>query len=364
MKICVIGAGYVGLVSGTCFAELGNNVICVDNNSNKISKLKNGEIPIYEPGLEELIKRNLKQKRLQFSTNISASIKKSDLIFICVGTPTKTKSKDIINGTADWVYEEELGVRDGFRWSPGSDAIAYWQFDEKGVRKHTMIDNVSGLYPKLTIFGYPKVGQRNSACRVGVRHLSSEDTVWVKSSEDLRNNYIARMHWSERSGGLIIEQLDRAQETNRVMRVNELVGTVSVILTEKDAAWVDAHREMNWVGPDNRFTWISDRDGWRHVYMVSPDGKKINLVSPGDFDVIRLLRTDHLKDHLYFIASPDDPAQRYLYSVRTDGTDLKRVTPGKEKRGTHSYNISPNGKYAILRSSDQDTVPVLSLIHI
>ena len=94
MKICVIGSGYVGLVSGACFAELGNNVICVDNNSNKISKLKNGEIPIYEPGLEELIKRNLKQKRLQFSTNTSESIKKSDLIFICVGTPTKTKSNE------------------------------------------------------------------------------------------------------------------------------------------------------------------------------------------------------------------------------------------------------------------------------
>jgi len=84
----------VGLVSGTCFAELGNNVTCVDNNLNKISNLKNGVIPIYEPGLEELIKRNLKQKKLQFSTNISESIKKADLIFICVGTPTKSKSND------------------------------------------------------------------------------------------------------------------------------------------------------------------------------------------------------------------------------------------------------------------------------
>ena len=285
-----------------------------------------------------------------------------DLLDHSIRALTKTKSKDIINGTADWVYEEELGVRDGFRWSPGSDAIAYWQFDERGVRKHTMIDNVSGLYPKLTIFGYPKVGQRNSACRVGVRSLSSEETVWVKSSEDLRNNYIARMHWSKRSGGLIIEQLDRAQETNSVMRVNVEDGSVNVILTESDEAWVDAHREMNWVGPDKRFTWISDRDGWRHVYMVSAQGKKIDLVSPGKFDVIRLLRTDHLADRLYFIASPDDPAQRYLYSVMTDGTGLKRVTPAEHKRGTHSYNISPNGKYAILRSSDQDTVPVTSLI--
>ena len=94
MKICMIGSGYVGLVSGTCFAELGNNVICVDKDLNKISNLKRGVIPIYEPGLEELIIRNLKQKRLQFSSNISESIKKSDLIFICVGTPTKTKSNE------------------------------------------------------------------------------------------------------------------------------------------------------------------------------------------------------------------------------------------------------------------------------
>ena len=94
MKICMIGSGYVGLVSGTCFAELGNNVICVDNNITKISNLNKGVIPIYEPGLEELIIRNLKQKRLRFSSNISESIKKSDLIFICVGTPTKAKSNE------------------------------------------------------------------------------------------------------------------------------------------------------------------------------------------------------------------------------------------------------------------------------
>ena len=94
MKICMIGSGYVGLVSGSCFSELGNHVICVDNNLNKIISLKNGIIPIYEPGLEELIYRNVKQKRLKFSTNLSKSIQNSDIIFICVGTPTNKRTNE------------------------------------------------------------------------------------------------------------------------------------------------------------------------------------------------------------------------------------------------------------------------------
>ena len=92
MKICMIGTGYVGIVSGTCFADIGNQVICVDRDKNKIKKLNLGISPIYEPGLDELIKKNFTAKRLIFTTNISQAIKSSDLIFICVGTPTKKRS--------------------------------------------------------------------------------------------------------------------------------------------------------------------------------------------------------------------------------------------------------------------------------
>ena len=92
MKLCMIGTGYVGLVSGVCFADLGNDVICVDKDDDKITKLKKGIIPIYEPGLEELVKKNYKSKRLSFTSNVSEAIKKSNIIFICVGTPTKKNS--------------------------------------------------------------------------------------------------------------------------------------------------------------------------------------------------------------------------------------------------------------------------------
>jgi len=92
MKLCMIGTGYVGLVSGVCFSDLGNDVICVDKDNNKINNLKNGKIPIYEPGLEELVKKNIKNNRLNFSTNLKESVRKSDIIFICVGTPTKKNS--------------------------------------------------------------------------------------------------------------------------------------------------------------------------------------------------------------------------------------------------------------------------------
>ena len=92
MKLCMIGTGYVGLVSGVCFSDLGNDVICVDKDNNKISNLKNGKIPIYEPGLEELVKKNIKNNRLNFSTNLKETVRKSDIVFICVGTPTKKNS--------------------------------------------------------------------------------------------------------------------------------------------------------------------------------------------------------------------------------------------------------------------------------
>mgnify|MGYP003635108177 CR=1 FL=1 len=275
---------------------------------------------------------------------------------------TETPNKHIINGTSDWVYEEELFVRDGFRWSPNGESIAYWQFDDSQVRTQTMLDQVSGLYPKLKTFAYPKTGQTNSAVRMGVVDIEGNGTRWFDISGDPREHYLARMEWAKNSEEVIIQQLNRNQNENRILMANASDGTVTQLFAEVDDSWVDIHDEMHWVCEGSHFTWISDRDGWRHIYLISRDGKEATCLTPGEFDVIKLLKVDDAGKWVYFIASPENPAERYLYRVGLDGNGLKRLTPARIKRGTHGYVISPDGLYAIVTSSNLDEVPVTRLI--
>lgn len=285
-----------------------------------------------------------------------------DLLDHSIRPVTKSPAKTVFNGKFDWVYEEELRIRDGFRWSPDGSAIAYWQFDERGVRKHILVDHVSGLYPKIKQFAYPKPGQRNAACRIGVVDLETDETQWMALPGDSRNHYLARMDWAENSQELVVQQLSRAQNHNLVALADSKDGSVRTILTEHDPAWVDLNDEMKWVRDGKAFTWISDRDGWRHIYLVSRDGKKTTCLTPGDFDVIRLLRVDDSGGWVYFLASPGNPVERYLYRVGLDGSNLARLTPAGETRGTHAYNISPDGSLAIVSSSTFDDPPVTRLV--
>ena len=277
---------------------------------------------------------------------------------------TTSQSETIINGTFDWVYEEELGLRDGFRFSPDGQSIAYWQIDTQGVRQFPLVDNTAGLYPRAMWFAYPKTGQRNSACRVGVANLETRKTVWLPVPGDPRNHYIARMDWAQNSHEVILQQLNRLQNTNRVMVADTRKLSVNTILTERDDAWVDIHDELNWLADGKALTWISERSGWRQVYTVSRDGKDIRQLIPhetGKFDVMSLLHVDEKHKRVYFIASPDNPTQRYLYEVRFNGTGLRRLTP-EEHVGTHGYSISPDGRFAFHTSSTMATPPITQII--
>ena len=274
---------------------------------------------------------------------------------------TTSGSDTIVNGTFDWVYEEELGLRDGFSFSPDGQSIAYWQLDTEGVREFSLVNDTDALYPNVVPLQYPKAGQRNSACRVGVVDIADAKTRWIETPGDPREHYIARMQWVPQSNQLLLQQLNRLQNTNLLMLADAATGKAKVILTETDDAWVNVHDELKWLDDGKRFTWISERDGWRHVYLVTKGGEQVKLATPGAFDVIRLLHVDEEGRQLYFLASPDNPTQRYLHSVRFDGTGLKRLTPA-DSHGTHGYRISPDSRWAIHDRSSFDVPPTVQLI--
>ena len=273
---------------------------------------------------------------------------------------TADGSRFIVNGTFDWVYEEEFFCRDGFRWSPDGKHIAYWQLNTEGTREFKLINNVAGLYPEIISFPYPKAGETNSAARVGVVSASGGATRWFEVAGDPRNNYLPRMEWAASSAEVVIQQLNRLQNTNNVMLGDIRTGGVRPILTEKDEAWIDvswgdldwnkrglARGDVEWIDGGKRFLWASERNGWRHIYSVSRDGSDLKDITPGNFDVINVEKVDDVNGWIYFEASPDDATRRFLFrSSIKSSSKPERLTPPTQP-GSHAYNISPRSDLAI-----------------
>lgn len=273
-------------------------------------------------------------------------------------------SRTLINGTFDWVYEEELGLRDGWRWSPDGATIAYWQLNADSVRNFAVIDNTDSLYSQVVEVQYPKAGGKNSAARVGVVPAAGGATRWFDFPGDPRENYLARMEWAANSTELVIQRLNRLQNTLDLVLADARTGAITPVLTEKDSAWVDVVNDLVWTEDGKAFTWVSERDGWNHVYLVSRDGKKVTLLTPGAFDVINVESVDTKGGFVYYVASPDNVAQRYLWRVRLDGKGkAERLSPTGQA-GTHAYTLAPNNRYAWHTFSTMTTPPVIDLVRL
>jgi len=197
----------------------------------------------------------------------------------------------IVNGTGDWVNEEEFDLRDGFKWSPDSTRLCYWQFDTEGVGTFYMIKNTDGVYSKPIPLQYPKTGTTNSAVRVGVVDIDSAETVWVDLQGDPRQNYVPQMDWADSPDELIIQYVNRLQNRNEVLLANATDGSLRHIFTDSDDAWLDVNTDVKWLADGKYFAWLSERDGWRHLYVISRDGKDVRLATPGEFDIIKV---DHI----------------------------------------------------------------------
>ena len=275
---------------------------------------------------------------------------------------TSDGSETTINGTSDWVYEEELGVRDGFRWSPDSAHIAFWQFDTTGVGTFSLVNNTDTLYPVVTRIPYPKVGTTNSAVRAGVVDVKTGATRWMKRPGDPRNDYLARLEWVD-DATVAIQQLNRLQNRHDVLVADAATGDTRGVFRDESKTWIELEN-ARWLGRGHAFLVFSERDGWQHVYRVARDGGEPTLVTRFEADVTDLVAVDELGGWLYFLASPGNATQRYLYRSKLDGSSAPvRVTP-KEQPGTHGYDAAPNATRAFHTYSRIDQPPAVDVVEL
>ncbi|MBE15121.1 MAG: S9 family peptidase [Cytophagaceae bacterium] len=264
-------------------------------------------------------------------------------------------SRDIINGTFDWVYEEEFGLRDGFSVNPKGSKLAFWQLNATGTGVFYMINNTDSIYSKPIPLQYPKVGESPSGVRVGVIDLTTNHTHWVPLEGDPKAHYIPGMQWVN-DDLLLIQQMNRLQNTLWIWSYVPSTKTLKKIYTEKEDTWVDigypdvsangwGDNDLMLVDDRSAFLRMRETDTWRHVYKIDIRTGEQTLLTPFDYDIASLRSTTDKE--LYYIASPDNSTQRYLYKTDLKGKGKsKRVTP-QEYQGLNTYNMAPNGKYAL-----------------
>jgi dipeptidyl-peptidase-4 len=266
---------------------------------------------------------------------------------------TSDGAADIINGTTDWVYEEELGLRDAFRWSPDSKRIAYWRFDQSRIPTYSLLDD-STLYPRVLSLRYPKAGEHNSSVKFGVLDLASGQTKWLNVGADT-GNYVARASWLT-ADSVIVERLPRRQNELDVLVFSATTGTGRTLLIERDSAYVSVD-EPRWLD-DKQFLWFSDKSGWKQLYLYDRSGHMIRQITADGADVLSLVGTDTKAGAVYVTAAAPDPTQRQVYRYSLKGGTGVRVTTAA---GAHGMTIAPGARFAIDIASTLSAPPTATV---
>ncbi len=288
-----------------------------------------------------------------------------DLVSGEIKALTMGGNRKLINGTFDWAYEEEFFCRDGFRWNNEGTKIAYWQINAESTKDYLMLDNTAEIYPKAIPVEYPVAGEAPSLYKIGVVNISDANTQWMKIPTDVvLGSYVPRMEWTNNTDQVIIQHLNRKQNESNIMLCDANSGDVKTIFTEKDDAWIDtlplwdedyANGGWDWLNNGKDFLWASEKDGWRHLYSISLDGKTVKLITKGEFDVMEIDVIDQTNGYIYFHASPMNATQKYLYRTKLDGSGIaERISP-ENQIGTHIYTLSPNALFAEHRFSNYFT---------
>jgi dipeptidyl-peptidase-4 len=266
-----------------------------------------------------------------------AFVRENDLYAIEIGTGreqrlTRDGSPDILNGKLDWVYQEEIygrGIFKGHWWSPDSSTLAYLQLDERGVPRFTLVDEVAEPLG-VEVTPYPRPGERNPAVRLGIVRLGGGGTRWLDLAPyAAADPLVVDVAWTP-DGRLAWQVQDRAQ-TWLDLNLADSAGRSRKLLRETTRAWVESHGSPQWL-KDGSFLWLSERDGWKHVYHVGGDGRVIRQLTRGEWEARTLHGVDEAAGWVYFSGTERSPIGGDVYRVHLDGTRLTRLS---QRAGTH-----------------------------
>ena len=251
-------------------------------------------------------------------------------------------------------------------WSPDGNRVAFVQSDASGVPMRSMLVPTDPSYPELRQVRFARVGETITKLRVGVVDAEGREVRWISIPSPTEGFYLGQVNWAGNSEELLVEQLSRFRDERAFYITNVTTGEVTRIYHESDPAWVIASYRLNagleWIRGGDSFLFLTEKDGWRHSYVYSREGREERLLTPGPSDVMERGPVDEGGGWFYFFASPDNATQRYLYRVRLDGADApERVTP-EDQHGTHFYDFSPDLRWAFHTYSTFDTPPVTALI--
>ena len=270
---------------------------------------------------------------------------------------TSDGSSNILNGVFDWVYEEEFGRADAYRWSPDSKKIAFWRTDQTRVKTFYMLDEIPH-YSKLIELKYPKVGEKNALVDI----LVADITTGAIQKMDIGNNddiYIPRIEWTNRPNILSIQRLNRKQNNLELLFADVTTGKTHLVLSDSDDAWVDVTDDFRFLQKSERIVWTSEKDGWRHIYLSDYDGNQIAQLTGGQWEVVSVIGVDEPQGWVYFYGKKESPAHQDVYRVSLNGGEVERVSTFLE--GWHDANFSPDYRHWVAFSSNVKTPTVVSL---
>ena len=264
------------------------------------------------------------------------------------------KKNSIINGITDWVYEEEFAFVRAFEWSNNSKYLAFLRFDETEVPTFSMDIVGTALYPNQQVFKYPKAGEKNAKVTLQMYTLSNRNTKKVNLGD---YEYIPRIKWSNNDAILVATTLNRHQNNLKLHKINALRNSSSLLLNETDKAYIDITDNLTFLA-DNSFIWTSEKDGYNHIYHYDFNGKLINQITKGNWEVTRYYGFNEAKKTIYYQSVENGSTNRGVYSINLNGENKKLLS---NKDGQNSAAFSTNLNYFINTFSSSEIPPIYSL---